>query len=201
MDHGSNHRVLLISLIAGMILIYPITIIAGARSFLLLISSLCIGLDVWSPRDAARNFFLGLPVLAALAALWVTLAIPAARLARTWRSFVPATTGLLMVLILEGMARLSGSSDEPVGHMPVEFPVAWVSGGPFLVAAVNLVRLIRERNRIGTATPLTDPPAPISMISRPHLPPAAGQRPVALIPYRRPEPRAAEQLAPSGIGR
>jgi hypothetical protein len=186
---------------AGMILIYPITIIAGSRAVMLVISSLCFGLDVWSPQDAGRNLLQGLPILAALAALWVTVAIPPAGLARTWRAFVPAVTGLIMVLSLEGMVLLTGLPTDSPTHISMQFPILWVVGGPMVVAAFNLVRLIRARNRIGAPEPLPDSPAVVPVIPRPHLPLAAGQRTVTLIPYRGPESRAAQQPSAMTLSR
>ena len=185
MDKGTTEKLARASLIAGMLLIYPITVIAGPRSLLLLLSSFCVGIDLWSAKDAASNFFQGLLILGTLASLWATLTIPPATMARSRYSFVAAATGLLMVLLMVGFAVRAGLAGQGSGHVQVRFPALWVLGGPALVAVANLFRLIRARNRIGE--PKTLSPEPAGVIPRPHLPLAAGHRPVMLVPYRQPQ--------------
>jgi hypothetical protein len=186
MEQGVKSKLAFAGRSAGMILLYPATIIAGPCSLLLLISSLCVGMDVWSVEGAAHNLSLGLPVLASIAALWVTVVVPPERLAKNRYSFVLAITGLLMVLTLEGLSLRAGLAEHAIGRTQMSFPGAWVFGGPLLVAAVNLVGLIRARNRIGEPEPQRSSPEPVHAISRPHLAIAAGSRPVMLDPYRQP---------------
>lgn len=187
MDKGTTEKLARASLIAGMLLIYPMTVIAGPRSLLLLLSSSCAGMDLWSAKDAASNFFQGLLILGTLASLWATLTIPPATMARSRYSFVAAATGLLLVLFVVGFAMRAGLAGQGFGHLQVRFPALWVLGGPALVAAANLFRLIRARNRIGEPKTLSPEPEPAAVIPRPHVPLAAGHRPVMLVPYQQPQ--------------
>jgi len=184
MDKGATARLAPASSLAGMLLIYPVTLLAGPRSLLLLFSSFCVGVDVWSARDAAYNLVQGLLVLGAISSLWVTLTTSPAKLARSRSRFVLAATGLLMVLIMAGFSARAGLAGQASGHVQDRFPLLWIFGGPTLVAVANLTLLIRARNRIGE--PLRTSPAPVQSIPRPHVPLAAGYRPVTLIPYRQP---------------
>jgi hypothetical protein len=194
MERGVDDHAPGIGTAAATILIYPITVIAGPRSLLLLVSSLCVGIDAWSLGDAARNVLAGLPVLGALAALWATLAVPPARLARSRVAFVSSATGLITALILGASSIGDGFARESLAHIQIEFPLLWVSGGPVAVAAANLARLIRARSRIGEPAPPPAPTASTQAIPRPHVPIVVGQRPVALVPYRRPDSQAARPL-------
>jgi hypothetical protein len=185
MDKATTEKLARASVIAAMLLIYPITVIAGPRSFLLLLSSLCVGMDLWNAKDAASNFFQGLLILGMLTSLWATLTTPPATMARSRYSFVAAATGLILVLLMIGFAMGAGLAGQGFGHLQVRFPALWVLGGPALVAVVNLVRLIRSRNRIGE--PKTLSPEPSAAILRPHVPFEAGHRPVMLVPFPRPQ--------------
>ena len=106
-------------------------------------------------------------------------------MARSRYSFVAAATGLLSVLLMIGFAVRAGLAGQGYEHVQDRFPAPWILGGPALVAAANLSRLIRARNRIGE--PKTLSPEPAGVIPRPHLPLAAGHRPVMLVPYRQPQ--------------
>src|SRR4051812_17983658 len=108
MEKGATARLALAGSIAGMLLIYPVTLIAGPRSLLLLLSGFCVGIDLWDARDAASNFFQGLLILGPLASLWATLTIPPATMARSRYSFVAAATGLLLVLLVVGFSVRAG---------------------------------------------------------------------------------------------
>jgi hypothetical protein len=181
--------------IVAMILIYPITVIAGPRSVLLLISGLCVGVDAWSPEGAARNVLAGLPVLAALAALWATVTVSPERLARGWAAFVTTSTGLIMALILGGSSIGAGFTDDSIVHIQIELPLIWVFGGPVAVAVANMAWLIRARSRIGEPLPRPAQSAPARAIPRPHVPVEVVQRPTALVPYRRSDSQAARPLS------
>jgi hypothetical protein len=195
MDRDSYGHPALIPTVAAMVLIYPITVLDGSRSLLLVISCLCVSLDAWSVAGAARNVLDGLPALAALAALWATIAVPPARIARRWTRFVPAATGLIMALILEGLSIRASGPGEVMTHIQAAFPSLWVVGGPVVVAAANLSRLIRARNRVGEPTAPSTPPAPNTAIPRPHVPLGVGRTPVTLVPYRPPEARSSRSIA------
>src|SRR3954467_6760710 len=126
MEKGATEKLALASSIAGILLIYPVTLLAGPRSLLLLFSSLCVGMDPWSAQAAAYNLVQGLLVLGPLASLWMTLTISPTKRASSRYSFVLAATGLLMVLLMAGFAVRAGLAGEGSGHVQVHFPVAWI---------------------------------------------------------------------------
>jgi hypothetical protein len=194
MDRDSNGLPALIPTAAAMVLLYPMTVVAGPRSLLLVISGLCVGMEGWSLEGAARNVLEGLPALAALAALWTTVVVPPERIARRWTRFVPMATGLIMALILEGLSIRASYFGEMTTHLQIIFPSFWLVAGPVVVAAANLSRLIRARNRVGEPTAPPTPPAPNSAIPAPHVPLGVGRTPVTLVPYRPPEARSSRPI-------
>jgi hypothetical protein len=171
--------------VLGAILIYPMTVAAGLGALLRIVSACCVLLDSWTAAAALSNLALGVPTLAALAALWITTIRPAERLAGNRARFVLAATGLLTGLVLEFLylrARLATGGPSVRGFGPLDL---WTIAGPPAVVLVNLGLLIRAREHAFAASP-SPPAAPERRVPaevHPHS--AEVLRPFALRPYRR----------------
>ena len=61
MEKGVNHDRIAAWRWVASILIYPVTVLPGLNATVLLISSVCVGLDSWSLEGALSNMSLGFP--------------------------------------------------------------------------------------------------------------------------------------------
>src|SRR5208337_4037284 len=61
MEKGVNHDRIAAWRWVASILIYPVTVLPGLNAAVLLISSVCVGLDSWSLEGALSNMSLGFP--------------------------------------------------------------------------------------------------------------------------------------------
>ena len=98
-------------------LIYPVMILPGLNATVLLISSVCVGLDSWSLEGALSNMSLGFPAVAGIAALWFSTHTP-----------IPSTAQPLALLarhdgpddgLAHGVPVLEGGHSEP-GRTPAQ---------------------------------------------------------------------------------
>jgi hypothetical protein len=166
----------------GSILIYPVTILPGLNAAVLLISSVCIGLDSWSVEGAMSNLSLGFPAVAGIAALWFSTLAPTAWIARSRDRFLLVTTGLMMGLLMECLFLKAGIQNQAIRLPETGFLALWVFGGPLLAGCVNLILLIRARHRMYQRLV----PATVQSIPPHHLGTERIFRPVRLQPYRPP---------------
>ena len=184
MEKGVNHdRIAAWRWIAS-ILIYPVTILPGLNATVLLISSVCVGLDSWSLEGALTNMSLGFPAVAGIAALWFSTLTPLRSIARNRWRFLLVTTGLLMSLLMEGLFFKAGIQNQAISLPGFGFLELWVFGGPLLAGCVNLTLLIWTRNRLYRRVI----PIPVRIIPPHHLGAERVLRPVRLEPYRPPAP-------------
>ncbi len=166
------------------LLIYPVTILPGLNALVLLISSVCVGLDGWSWEGALNNLSMGLPAVAGIVALWFSTLTPIASIARSRWKFFLVTTGLMTGLILECLFVKAGIQNLSV-RLPRTYLLAlWVFGGPLLAGSVNLSLLIWARYRL-TRRLIT---VPVRAVPPHHLAAGRNLRPVRLELYRPPPP-------------
>jgi hypothetical protein len=165
-------------------LIYPVTILPGLNATVLLISSVCVGLDSWSLEGALSDMSLGFPAVAGIAALWFSTLTPIPSIARSrWRSML-VTTSLMMGLLMECLFLKAGIQNQAVRLPRSGFLELWVFGGPLLAGCVNLTLLIWAKNQmIGRVVPV-----PVHAVPPHHLAAQRILRPVRLEPYRPPAP-------------
>ena len=76
MEKGVNHDRIAAWRWVASFLIYPVTILPGLNATVLLISSVCVGLDSWSLEGALSDMSLGFPAVAGIAALWFSTLTP-----------------------------------------------------------------------------------------------------------------------------
>ena len=162
------------------ILIYPVTILPGLSATVLLISSVCVGLDSWSWEGALSNMSLGFPAVAGIARALVldTHAHPLDCTSR-WH-FLLVTTGLMMGLFMECLFLKAGIQNQADRLPRPGFLELWVFGGPLVAGCVNLTLLIWARNQMNRRV------VPVSVRAVPphHLAAQRTLRPVRLEPYR-----------------
>ena len=166
------------------ILIYPVTVLPGLNATVLLISSVCIGLDSWSLEGALSNMSLGFPAVAGIAALWFSTLTPIPSIARSRRRFLLVTTGLMMGLLMECLFLKAGIQNQAIRLPRSGFLELWVFGGPLLAGCVNLTLLIWARNQMNGRVV----PVPVHAVPPHHLAAQRILRPVRLEPYRPPAP-------------
>ena len=166
------------------ILIYPVTILPGLNAAILLISSVCVGLDSWSLEGALSNMSLGIPAVAGIAALWFSTLTPMRLMARNRWRFLLVTTGLMMGLLMEGLFLKAGIQSQAIRLPTSGFLELWVFGGPLLAGCVNLSLLIWARYQMSRRVV----PVPVHSVPPHHLATQRGLRPVRLELYRPPAP-------------
>ncbi|MGA9924982.1 MAG: hypothetical protein WBQ29_16395 [Isosphaeraceae bacterium] len=165
-------------------LIYPVMILPGLNATVLLISSVCVGLDSWSLEGALSNMSLGFPAVAGIAALWFSTHTPIPSTARSRWRFLLVTTGLMMGLLMECLFLKAGIQSQAIRLPGSGFLELWVFGGPLLAGCVNLTLLIWAKNQmIGRVVPV-----PVHAVPPHHLAAQRILRPVRLEPYRPPAP-------------
>ncbi len=163
---------------------YPVTILPGLNASVLLISSVCFGLNCWSLEGAMSNFSMGFPAVAGIIALWLTILAPLDWIAcNRWR-FMLVMTGLMMGLLVEFLFLKAGIQNHSIRLPRTGLLAFWVFGGPLLAGAVNLGLLVRARQRLFRALV----PVPVRSVPAHHLGGTRGLRPVRLEPYRPPAP-------------
>ncbi|QEH36707.1 hypothetical protein OJF2_52920 [Aquisphaera giovannonii] len=168
-------------------LIYPVTVFPGLHALGLLVSSLCVPLDAWSPEGALSNLLLGLPAIAAIAALWCSVVVPLPVLAGNRRLFVLAASGLMAGLVLEALFLRAGlrGGFGPTFRMTVAR--VWLFFAPPVVGLVNLYLLIRASlasQGESVADPIEAMATRLSAYPRHHLPESPARAPVVLRPFR-----------------
>jgi hypothetical protein len=201
MEEGLERDLLFFWRCAAVILISPISILAGMPALLLMVSSGCVLLDCWSLHGAWQNLLTGFPAALAIAALWFATCTSCEWLAENRGRFVMTTTGLLVGLILEFLSLTSQSGRFPLAYLSFGVYKSWFLCGTLAVSSVNLVWLITARKQIDdleTPDPIVTMTSTIPERDRavpsPHF--ALGERlhPLRLEPYRpppdtRPRPR------------
>ncbi len=193
MEEGLERDLLELWRCAAVILIAPITILAGMPALLQLISSCCVLLDAWSFQGAWQNLSTGFPAALAIAALWFATWAPRQWLAEKRGRFVMTTTGLLVGLILEVLALTSRTDQFAIPHLSLGSYRALFLCGSLVVGTVNLVLLVVERKKFDDLE-LPDPidtvtstmPERERAVPGPHFPLGEALRPVRLEPYRPP---------------
>jgi hypothetical protein len=183
MENGVNQDRIAWRWVAS-ILIYPVTILPGLNATVLLISSVCVGLDSWSMEGALTNMSLGLPAVAGITALWISTHTSIRFLARSRWRFLLVTTGLMTGLLMEFLFLKAGIQNQTILLPKTGFLELWVFGGPLLAGCVNLTLLIWARHRLYRRVV----PAPVRAIPPHHLGEEGLLRPVRLEPYRPPAP-------------
>ena len=148
MEKGVNHDRIAAWRWVASILIYPVTILPGLNATVLLISSVCVGLDSWSLEGALTNISLGFPAVAGIAALWFSTLTPILSIARSRWRFLLVTTGLMMGLLMECLFLKAGIQNQAIRLPWTGFLELWVFGGPLLAGFVNLALLISARHRL-----------------------------------------------------
>jgi hypothetical protein len=184
MEKGVNHDRIAAWRCVASILIYPVTILPGLNAAILLISSVCVGLDSWSLEGALSNMSLGFPAVAGIAALWFSTLTPIPSIARSRWRFLLVTTGLMMGLLMECLFLKAGIQNQAIRLPWSGFPELWVFGGPLLAGCVNLTLLIWARNQMNGRVV----PVPVHAVPPHHLAAQRNLRPVQLEPYRPPAP-------------
>ena len=184
MEPGVNHVRIQAWRWAASILIYPVTILPGLNAAILLISTLCVGLDCWTWEGALNNLAFGFPAVAGITALWFSTFVPIRRIAQSRWRFLLVTTGLMMSLIMECLFLKAGMENRAIRLPGAGVLQLWVFGGPLLAGSVNLSLLI------WTATRLNRRPIPVRVHVVPphHLTARQDLRPVRLEPFRPPVP-------------
>ena len=154
MEEGLERDLLFLWRCAAVIVISPITILAGMPALLLLISSGCVLLDCWSFHGAWQNLSTGFPAALAIAALWFATCASREWLAENRGRFVMTTTGLLVGLILESLSLTSQTGQFALADLGFGVYKTWFLCGSLAVGSVNLVWLITARKQIDDqATP------------------------------------------------
>jgi hypothetical protein len=193
MEEGLERDLLFLWRCAAVILISPITILAGMPALLLMISSCCVLLDCWSFHGAWQNLSTGFPAALAIAALWFATCASREWLAEHRGRFVMTTTGLLVGLILELLSLASRTDHFTLADLKLGVFKTWFLCGSLAIGIVNLVLLITARKQIDDL----ETPDPIETVTstmperdralpRPHFALGEGLRPVRLEPYRPP---------------
>ncbi len=204
MEEGLERDLLFFWRSAAVILISPITILAGMPAVLRLISSGCVWLSCWSLQGAWQNVATGFPVALAVAALWFATCNSLEWVAKHPGRFVVTTTGLLVGLILEFLSLTFRTGQFPLAELGFGVHKTWFLCGSLAVGSVNLVWLITARKQIDhLEKPVPIETAPSTMPERdravpsPHF--ALGERshPVRLEPYR-PPPDTRTRRSPGG---
>ena len=176
MEKGVNHDRIAAWRWVASILIYPVTILPGLNATVLLISSVCVGLDSWSLEGALNNMSLGFPAVAGIVALWISTLTPISSLARNRLRFLLVTTGLMIGLLMECLFLKAGIQNQTIRLPRAGFLELWVFGGPLLVGGVNLMLLIWTRQRLYRKVV----PVPVRAIPPHHLDAERILRPVRL---------------------
>jgi len=174
-------------LLAGL-LIYPLTILAGLNALLRIISGCCVTLDSWTPEGALGNFMLGFPALAGLAALWLSTIQDSTWTARDRVRFVLVVTGLMTGMVMELNFLRSGFVLAAPRFRSPRLDDLWTFGGPLLVAATNLLLLIRARERLFTAMATVPGEEPLDPMTRFAMVPEPALHPVRLQPFSAAQP-------------
>ena len=112
MEKGVNHDRIATWRWVASILIYPVTILPGLNATVLLISSVCVGLDSWSLEGALTNMSLGFPAVAGIAALWLSTLTPIRSLVREPLALLARHDGPDDGLV-HGVPVLEGGYSEP----------------------------------------------------------------------------------------
>ena len=115
---------------AAVALIYPITILAGLKSVVLVISSLCVGLESWSPAAALGNLALAFPAVVGVAAAWATTLLPFPWIARSRTRFVLSATGLFTGLVFECLFLKAELRHGAALVSSLRFQNLWIFGRP-----------------------------------------------------------------------
>jgi hypothetical protein len=204
MEEGLERDLLFLCRCAAVIVISPITILAGMPALLLLISSGCVWLDCWSLEGAWQNLSTGFPAALAIGALWFASCAPCDWLAKNRSRFVMTTTGLLAGLILESASLVSSTDQFALADLGCSVYKTWFLCGSLAVGSINLVWLITARKKIEDL----ERPVPIETLTSktleydravpsPHFALAEALRPVQLEPYR-PPPSTRSRRSPGG---
>ena len=167
-------------------LIYPVMILPGLNATVLLISSVCVGLDSWSLEGELSNMSLGFPAVAGVKRRTLVLDTHAHPLdfAAPAGEFLLVTTGLMMGLLMECLFLKAGIQNQAVRLPRSGFLELWVFGGPLVAGCVNLTLLIWARNQMIRRVV----PVPVHAVPPHHLAAQRNLRPVRLEPYRPPAP-------------
>jgi hypothetical protein len=193
MEEGLERDLLFFWRCAAVILISPISVLAGMPALLLIVSSGCLLLDCWSLHGAWQNLSTGFPAALAIAALWFATCASREWLAENRGRFVMTTTGLLVGLILESLSLTAQTGQYPLAGVGFGVSKTWFHCGSLVVGSVNLVWLITARNQFDDLetpdlieTVTSTIPEPDRAVPSPHF--ALGERlqPMRLEPYRPP---------------
>ena len=114
MESGVNHVRIQAWRWAASILIYPVTILPGLNAAILLISTLCVGLDSWTWEGALNNLAFGFPAVAGITALWFSTLVPVRWIAQSRWRFLLVTTGLMTGLIMECLFLKAGMENQAI---------------------------------------------------------------------------------------
>ena len=193
MEEGLERDLLFFWRCAAVVLISPITILAGMPALLLVVSSGSVLLDCWSFQGAWQNLSTGFPTALAIAALWSATCASPEWLAKHRGRFVVTTTGLLVGLILEFLSLTSQTGQFPLADLGIVVYKTWFLCGSLAVGSVNLARLITARKQIDDLakpapmeTATSTMPEPDRAVPSPHFAHGARSHPVRLEPYRPP---------------
>jgi hypothetical protein len=193
MEEGLERDLLELWRCAAVILISPITIVAGTPALLLMISSFCVLFDCWSFQGAWQNLSKGFPAALAIAALWFATCASREWLAENRGRFVFATTGLLVGLILESLSLASQTDQFALADLKLGGYKSWFLCGSLAVGTVNLGLIITARKRIddpetsdSIETVTSAIPEHDRAVPSPHFALGVASRSVRLEPYRPP---------------
>jgi hypothetical protein len=204
MEEGLERDLLFLWRSAAVILLSPITILAGMPALLLLISSGCVWLDSWSFQGAWQNLLAAFPAALAIAATWFATCATLEWLAENRGRFVMTTTGLLVGLILESLSLASQTSQFQLADLGFGVHKTWLLCGSLAVGGVNLVWLITARKQIDNLK-MPDPIESVTsttlepdrVVPSPHFALGEALRPVRLELYR-PPPYTRTRRTPGG---
>jgi hypothetical protein len=182
MDRGVEIDPTWVWRLCALVLIYPISVLAGVNGVLLILSTVCVELDSWSLEGAVSNLSLGLPLVAGITGLWASTLCSLAWLVRSRYRFVLVTTCLLIGLVVDCLFVIGRFKVDSAKALSLEFYQVWMIFGPMVASCVNLVLLINERNHINDDLA----PEPVRVVLRSHLTPHSELRPVTLESYRPP---------------
>ena len=193
MEEGLERDLLFFWRCVAVILISPITILAGMPALLLVISSCSVLLDCWSFHGAWQNLSTGFPAALAIAALWFATCSSPEWLAENRGRFVMTTTGLLVGLILDLLSLTSQTGQFALAELGVGVYKTWFLCGSLAVGSVNVAWLITARKEIDdleTPEPIETVASTIlksdRVVPSPHFALGEALRPVRLEPYRPP---------------
>jgi hypothetical protein len=193
MEEGLERDLLFFWRCAAVILISPITILAGMPALLLMISSTCVLLDGWSFYGAWHNLSTGFPAALAIAALWFATCSSREWLAEHRGRFIVTTTGLLVGLILGALSIASRTDHFTFAELSPRGYQTWCLCGSLAVGSVNLVLLVTARKQIDDLekpdpieTATSAMPTSDRAVPSPHFALGEVLRPVRLEPYRPP---------------